>query len=308
MAMTSASRYATSAMDKRGGSLNGIDNNVSVSESGSQTGSQNTSTSQVQTGVQNSSQVQETSQRTQNMSPQTLAALERLIGQLASGGTPEMRAQNAQRSALLESTAANAAGYSKAAAFGDAQGLISQQMRRTLESLLPSINRAAEDAGSSGGALRALLLQDAADKAAESSSALGVQTAVNYGNIQTNFAQVLEAFSRQDPKATEMLIGALNVAKGAVQQTNGTTTTNGTQTSTTTTNGSQSQSSSQNTSGNKQVNTDYAPFQVTAPISTSPQYFGPSAPADDPSKYIGTTVDTLAQLSGGGSPWSKYSF
>lgn len=304
MAMTSVSRYSAPG-SPTSGSFNAAarDGRVSSSESGTRTGAQQTNTSQQQSGITQTEQVQNTNQTTQNMTPATMKALERLIAQLASGGTPEMQAQAAQRQDILDTTRANAAGYTKQAAFADAQGLISQQMRRTLESLLPSINRAAEDAGSSGGALRALLLQDAANKAAESSSALGVQTAVNYGNIQTNFSQVLEAFSRNDPKATEMLLSALNVAKGAVQNTQGTTTTNGTQTTNTNTTGSQSQSSIESSNANKNTSTDYAPFQVTANTGLA-QYGQPGVV--DSSKYVGTTADFLAELAGNNNPWAGY--
>lgn len=274
-----------------------------VSSSGAGTSSAVSSGSQVQTESSNS--VQNASGRTTNMTPQQLAALDSLIRQLAAGGTPEMRA--AARAREIEQT--NISGlrsqFSKEAAFGDAQGAISQQMRRALESMLPSINRAAEDAGSSGGALRALLLQDAANKAAESSSVLGLQTATNYGGIATNLSQVMASLLAQgDNVATEALVQALNVAKGSVVTSDETRTTTGT--------GSRTTSSQESKSGvsaeNKTTSTDFAPLRPV--VSTSPLYFGPSAP-DDVRSFAGTSAHNMAQLAdalSGGSAWSNYTF
>jgi hypothetical protein len=272
-------------------------------------GSATTNTSSVGTTdqTQTSDSTTNSKQTTKSLDPKSQAALDSLIKQLLAGGTPEMRQATAQRQREIATDQGTRAAYSKEAAFGDAQGLISQQMRRTLETLLPSINRAAEDAGSSGGALRALLLQDAASKAAESSSALGVQTAVNYGNINANLSQVLERLTQSDPTTANTLIAALNVAKGANVTTTGSSSTSGT----VNTQGTTTQQQQGSTTEQKNMTTDYAPFSqsLVAPNSpTAPIYFGPSAPAVDGSKYIGTTLDTLSQLAGTGSPWNSYTF
>jgi hypothetical protein len=301
----SGSRYATP------GSAQNTDLRVGTSGSGSTTNSTSgaSTTNSSQTQQQQQSSVENNKSTTKNLSGSQTAALDSLIRQLLSGGTPEMKAAIAARQHETGQVGAIRDSYSKEAAFGDSQGLISQQMRRTLEQLLPSINRAAEDAGSSGGALRALLLQDAANKAAESSAALGVQTAGTYGGIAANLSQVMERLTQQDPTVTTALLNALNVAKGATSTTTGTKTTDGS--STTQTTGTQQTSSSQSSAGtsseNKNVNYDYAPFGVTQK-STAPVYFGPSADTVDAGKFVGTTMDTLAQLAGGGSPWQQYSF
>jgi len=272
-----------------------------TTSSGATTGNTNQSGTTTASGNSTSNTSSNSTTDTRNMSSANEAALNRLIQMLMGGGTPEMRQQQARRDAETGAVQDIRAGYSKNAAFGDAQGLISQQMRRALESMLPSINRAAEDAGSSGGALRALLLQDAANKAAESSSALGVQTAVQYGGISANLSGVLEGLTRVNPVATEALINALNVAKGAVT----TSTTTGNQTTNTNTNNTSTTNSNTNTNGTSTAseNKDYAPFVQK---DYSPIYYGPeNSPASGTG--VGSTLDTLMQLAKDTS-WSGYTF
>lgn len=294
------SRYDVSPA-RNNNNNNDTDARTSSAGNSNSTGAQ-TSTS---TGSQTSTtdQTQTTNTSTQNMTSAQLQALNNLITMLQGGGSAEMRFKAGERRGEVQTIQDERSGFTKEAAFGDAQGLISQQMRRTLEALMPSINRAAEDAGSSGGALRALLMQDAANKAAESSSALGVQTAVNYGNVNANLSQVIERLTAGGDPAMEMLVQALNAAKGSVSNTQGTVTTQGTQTQNSSQIGTQNTNNSQTTNENKAV--DYAPFEVT---NNTPQFFGASDSLVDPSKYVGTTLDNLAQLNGTASPWRAYTF
>ena len=282
--------------------LNTTDNNVSSASSGSSVAN----TSGTQTSSQTQSGVEVVDSSTQNMTSANQRLLQNLIQQLLGGGTTEMRQQAAIRDAEREQVGNIRSAFSKEAAFGDAQGLISQQMRRALEQMLPSINRAAEDAGSSGGALRALLLQDAANKAAESSSALGVQTAANYGGIAANLSQVMERLTAIDPQATEMLVNALNVSKGAIQNTTGTKTTSGTTSGVTNT----SQTQSQITNENKNVSTDFAPFGSRPVVSTAPIYFGPSAPDTVSGGGVDMQTQSLRELANSmnTSGWGDYAF
>ena len=293
------SRYDTN-QSVGGTKVGATDSNVTSGEnsSGSTSGSTTGNSSSTTTNNSNT----KTNSVTNNMSPQAQAALNLLIKQLMSGGTPEIQQQRAVRDNERNTVEGIRQGYSKEAAFGDAQGLIAQQMRRALESMLPSINRAAEDAGSSGGALRALLLQDSANKAAESSSALGVQTAVQYGGISSNLSQVLEQLTRIDPASTTALLNALNVAKGAVSTTNSNSSTTGTQTTVGQTAGTTQGTT--NNQGNKSVNTDYAPFANPVASSNTPIYFGPSD-TSAATNYAGSTAHTLSQLFDP-NPWNGY--
>jgi hypothetical protein len=298
------------AVDSRVGSTSNGNQNTSGSgtTSGSQSGATASTQNTANTSTTVSQQLQQIHQVTKNMSPQAAAALNLLISQLAGGGTAETRARAADRNQEINTVRGERSAYSKQAAFSDAQGLIQQQQRRALESMLPSISRAAEDAGSSGGALRALLMQDSANKAAESASALGMNAAVNYGNISSNLSQVLEKLTQGDPNgATALLVNALNVAKGAESTTDGTTKTSGTSTTTGSatqnnaavsqqnTTGATTQQNSQNTTENKAINTDYAPFQVT---NQQPILAGGNGVEPGFVPTAGTSAHNMNQLSG----------
>lgn len=140
--------------------------------------------------------------------------LAKLLQQLLTGGTPEQTRQRAAREREVQDTRDIRQDYTKEAAFADAAGLISQQQRLALEELIPSINRAAEGAGTSAGSMRALLLQDAATKAAEAASAAGVKTAVDYGQIAAGLSNTLEALTRPTNETTDALLKALEISKG----------------------------------------------------------------------------------------------
>lgn len=213
-----------------------------------------------QNQVQNGTQIQSGSQT--NMSPEALAALELLIKQLMGGGTQAMANDQAARKGEINKVTQQRAAYSKDAAFSDAQGLIAQTMRRAMEQLLPSINRSAEGAGASQSSLRALLLQDAANKAAESSAAQGLNAAVQYGQVGANLSQVLEALTRPDTTVSNALLNALQIAKGATSTSNTVTQTTG-----------QTQTSG---SAQEKKTVDYAPFSFNPPgRQTGLTFFGP---------------------------------
>lgn len=167
----------------------------------------------------------QTNSTVQNMDDESLAALNTLIAQLQGGGTPEMLADRAARLKAIASAQAQQAAYSKDAAMRDAQGTMDQQTRKVMEQLLPSLTRSAEGAGTSQNALRALLMQKGANEAAESASALGLKAATDYGQVQNGVSSILaQLVSMKDP-AADALLAALGIAKGAVQNTNGTSTT-----------------------------------------------------------------------------------
>lgn len=141
------------------------------------------------------------------------AALAALIQQLLGGGTVEQRQQRADRQGEVGAVRQQRADYSKEAAFGDAQGAMAQQLRLAMEKVLPSLVRSAEGAGTSQNSMRALLLQDAAAKSAESASALGLQAAKDYGAISGNLSSVLEALTRPNDQQTTDLLKALEISK-----------------------------------------------------------------------------------------------
>lgn len=279
---TSGYRYSNTSPTQQ-------DSNTSSSTSGT--------TTQQSTQTTNSRQSTSSSEKTTNMTPDALAALNELISQLMGGGTPEQRVQNAQREAEIQRTRGQQGAYTKDAAFADAQGAMSKTMRETLEKLMPSIVRAAEGAGASANSMRALLTQQAATQAAEASSALGLQAASNYGQINQGFAQVLEALTRPDNSVTEALINALNIAKGAVQTKTGSSTTTGSQTTNTTTNTQQNQDQEQ-------------AVQYTSPtINPVQTSYGSSAPATQQDQsYLAdlSTQRALREMVQERNGWSSY--
>jgi hypothetical protein len=160
------------------------------------------------------SNIQSSSSSSSNFSAGGDEALAILIKQLLSGGTAEQKAGTAARQAEIASAREQRGDYTKEAAFNDSQLVINQQQRKALEQALPSLVRSAEGAGTSQNALRALLIQDAANKAAESSAALGLKASVDYGNISANLTGVLEQLTRQDNPVTKALLDAINLSKG----------------------------------------------------------------------------------------------
>lgn len=204
-----------------------------------------------------------------NMSPQAMAALNTLIQQMLGGGTKEMAKDEAVRKGEINNVQGQRAGYSKEAAMGDAQGLISQQLRMAMEKMLPSITRAAEGSGTSGNAMRALMIQDANTRAAEASSAAGVQAAIGYGNVAGNMNNTLEALTRPNDAASNMLLNLLNIAKGAV--TNSTVNTTGTKSGSGT-------SQESGITGTNEVKTVSPTVTSGSTPAGGMGYFGPSDP------------------------------
>ena len=252
---------------------------------------------------------------TQNMTPSSLAALEALIAQLMSGGTPNMQQDRNTRIGEIGNLQMQRQGYSKEAAFADAKGLMAQQMRMTLEKLMPSINAASLGAGASASSMRALMTQRASENAAENASAAGLGAAVNYGQVSNGMSSVLaNLIGQQDPVAAA-LINALSIAKGAVNNSQ----TTGTETSNTVSNQTQS-----NSGGTTNSNTNSTvSYGNPAPMSSNNQLalpqtsfvtYGGTGPQTQNEldlqnlKYVGTTADTLRQLMGSSSYQDQYTF
>lgn len=245
-------------------------NNYGLAPTAAQTTAANgTTSSSSGTGTTNSTQTSNSTQNTSatNMDPKSLAALQTLIAQLMGGGTKQQVSDQVARKNEINNVTQQRAGYSKEAAFSDAQGLIAQTMQQALQQLVPSINRAAEGAGTSQSSVRALLLQDAAQKAAQSASVAGLGAAQGYGQIATSLSGVLEALTRPNNDVSNALLNALGIAKGAV--TNTTTNTSGTTntTGTTTTNENKTIAPSgittgQNTGANVNTMGYYGPQQT----------------------------------------------
>lgn len=143
-----------------------------------------------------------------------------LLQELMSGGTKDMQAQLAARLSQVNQTNALRARYSPEAALADSQGLMAQKLREAMESQLPTITRSAEGAGSSASSMRALLTQDALTRAAQASSALGVDAVQGYGGIGASLSGTLEALTRQDNGGINAILQAIELMQaGNSEQT-----------------------------------------------------------------------------------------
>lgn len=306
---------ATSRYDV-GGNTAGVTANSNSNTSGSQTGQSSTTGQSNTSGSSTTNTNTNQTTNTQNMTGSSLAALEALIQQMLGGGTPEMARLASERQQAVNRGVQQQQTYSRDNAFADAQGLISQTMRQSLERLVPGINRAAAGSGTSQGSMRALLLQRAAETAAESASAAGLGAAVNYGQVANGAGNtVASILGQQQDQSTQALLAALNIARGAVTSSN----TTGQQTSTTNsdseTNSSSNTNTSQNNNSNTNSNSNTRPNTGGNTTVGGGQptdelvYFGPQQTSQGlVAPQTGSTIDTLLQLAGqgnGGNSWSN---
>lgn len=234
----------------------------------------NYSQTQVGTDVVNKSGSSQTSQSQSGtssqvsdyMDPVSRAALNQLIQSL-SGATSQFDRNNDNRKdsnankygqIRLEEIAANQASrgdYSKSNAFQDALGAMNSQLAKGIESQMPTITAGIDAAGTSGSAMAALLTQQAAQDAARNAAELGLTAAVNYGQLQVGFGDIIERLSKEGDPSTNQLLGALGIAKGASENT---TTTSSSQGSSSTTSNETVSSSTNTTSGSETVEEETA--------------------------------------------------
>lgn len=291
--MATTSRYATPSQ------TTGAQNNPTSTKSAGSTSSNGTTNSTADSTSHTNS-----STNSVNMDPGSLAALQGLIAQLASGGTDNMKQDRATKVTEIGTLQRDRQGYSKEAAFADAKGLMAQTMRQALEKLMPGINSGSLGAGASQSSMRALLTQKAAENAAENASAQGLTAAVNYGNVSNGISGVLERLIAQQDPAAAALINALNVAKGAVtssttsSDTTGSVVTNGT----TTNNGTTNEAKNIGYGGNTTMD------PVTPVNAPNVQFFGQQT-QPEPTSAVGSTADFLNQLYGNNSnAYNNYTF
>ena len=233
-------------------------NNFNVLTNSNTTGTSNGSNSS------NTSQQGTSTTNTTNMDPKSLAMLQVLIGQLMGNGTQQQIRDRAARQSEINNVTQQRAGYSKEAAFGDAQGLMAQTMRQLLEKNLPTMVRARDAAGTSGSALQALMVNDLQARTAEAASAQGLNAAVQYGGVANGMSSILEQLTRPNDSQTTALLNAFNVLKGAVTSS----TTNSSQT------GSSSGTSQANTTSNTVENKaqTFTPTSTVSSSNSSPTY------------------------------------
>lgn len=264
---------------------------------------QNTNSTTNQNSSSSSSGTKNASSTTTNFTPSSLAALELLIKQLLGGGTNQQAQENAFRQQEIGAVQGIRSQYGKSDAFADAQGAQSQQQRLAFERILPSLVRSAEGAGTSQNSLRALLLQDAANKAAESSAAIGLKASVDYGNIQGSLSNTLESLTRPQNTVVNNLLSALNIAKGAVVKSDSTENS--------------SSSSNTNTTSNTTGTVTTQGQEVRAPLNSGSNSFnsndswGGTPSLTNPNEVTAADVYAYQQSlggSGGANYWNGVTF
>ena len=191
-------------------------------------------------------------------------AMEQLLAQLSAGGTPAQRAIQEQQMRTMQQLDAQASNYTRETALADAEGLMQQMLRQSLEQTMPSIMLAQSAAGTSGDAISALLAQDMATRASQGAASAGVGAVADYGQVLASLmgSQAYLAANQQDDALNALLqllqtdVGSAN--RGTVA-TSGTSRTVNTGTSTT-----RNQSVSSGLSSSNQA--DIAPYEAAAGI------------------------------------------
>ena len=200
------------------------------------------------------------------LNPNSLKTLEQFITQLMSGGTANQKGEIQKRDAMTQFVTNLLGLVSPEQANADAQGLMGQQLQKSLEQQMPALQKAIEGAGTSASSMQALIANRIAQDSAQSAAALGGEQQKAYAQSRAQLASLLEAFTRPQNTVENTLIQALNALKGAVTNTNSTRYS--------------SNSSSQNTTGqtNSTTNSQQVaqrgainPVQQTLQSFASPQ-------------------------------------
>lgn len=157
-------------------------------------------------------------------------------GGYSEGGTIETRRASGQRQEEIVSARSQREKYSKEAAFDDASALNSRFARQMMEQLMPNITKSIEASGTSGGAVAGLLAQDVAARTAEAQASLGLNTAVQYGQLSNQMSVLLEALTKENSPVAQLLLQALGTAKGTINEGEQSSTQTATEDKTITTN------------------------------------------------------------------------
>jgi hypothetical protein len=143
--------------------------------------------------------------------PDALKMLMEVLQQVNTGGTPDQKRIQAERTTEIGRTRSISQDYSKQAAFKDAADLMAQNLRQSLERNMPAISKAIQGAGTSQSSMQGLLSQKLATESAQAAGALGAQQAAQYGGISAQLQSVLEALTRKDNSSVEALIKGLSL-------------------------------------------------------------------------------------------------
>jgi len=119
------------------------------------------------------------------------------------------------------------ASYSPDSATKDAETAVNYALQKAMETNAPAIQRAVENAGTSGGSMSALLSQDLAARAAGEAATLGLQNKQVYGQTSTQLSNTLAQLANSKDPRIEQLIQALDLTKAS--SSSGSSTSSSTQ-------------------------------------------------------------------------------
>ena len=213
------------------------------------------------------------------LDPVAREALNKLLGSLQDPKS-EANKYGQQRLNEIATNQSLRSGYTKSAAFADAIGAMNSQLAKGIESQMPTITAGIDAAGTSGSAMSALLTQTAAENAARNAAELGLNAAISYGQIQTGFGNILEQLTAEGDPVTNQLLSALNIAKGASENS----TTSGSMSQTQRGSSTQIENSTATTTENKKAVEEDTPTKSNSsyvfqkfPDMSTPGYKGSSS-------------------------------
>ena len=210
------------------------------------------------------------------LDPNSLKTLEQFITQLMSGGTANQKGEIQKRDAMTQFVTNLLGLVSPEQANADAQGLMGQQLQKSLEQQMPALQKAIEGAGTSASSMQALIANRIAQDSAQSAAALGGEQQKAYAQSRAQLASLLEAFTRPQNTVENTLIQALNALKGAVTNTNSTRYS--------------SNSSSQNTTGQTNSTTNTAQVAQRGAVNPVNQTLQSFAAPQLSSKIVGDVI------------------
>jgi len=177
------------------------------------------------------------------------------LAQLLAGGTDQQRLVQEEQLRTLQNIRGQQEEFSPDRARADAEGMMQGLLQQALEQGMPGIQLAQSAAGTSGGALSALLTQDLATRSAQSASAAGTGAVADYGSILAQLGgQEVNAAGNLEDIVTQSLLAALGIDKGSMQRGSVITDSTRSEKGTSTTNTNSNTTGRETTTGNTTTN------------------------------------------------------
>lgn len=150
----------------------------------------------------------------QRQSANEQLAIQKSSGAVSASPVEDIRRTTRERQTEIGRTRGIQETFSQERAAEVAKSLSDYFSRQLGETAIQSITRGAEAAGTSASSARALLSQEAVQRASEVAAKTGADLSTQYGGIQANLANTLEALTRIDPNnPVSLLLNALQTGR-----------------------------------------------------------------------------------------------